>query len=310
MTVEDWQKRLEETFTVRGLVGGHLVAVHDREAQVADYLVRKFRGQNVLLDSFQSFFLETLQLATDSIYRDGWPNAPNYAVALANFRGLFRRVRACETLFYRGYPLDGYSLLRDVKDSALVLAAVAHNRTTFSRMIGASDYTAGDSEWRKKATRRRKEEEHLIAKWIYGVQSELDEETRQSLKLWEDFFHEEVHGGRYSFAHEVSSLRKGKLNPPGPVSEPDAFTMYMNRSSELGWLILRLLPYLQREQHYFGADWFRKYEVLDESFRHMVFGLFKYCGKEIGQAFVRLVDVKFTFHQPFFYLEADGTAFQ
>ena len=51
-------------------------------------------------------------------------NPSNYPLAFAHFRTLFRRYGACEVLFYRGYPLDGYSLLRDIKDRTFLLAGV------------------------------------------------------------------------------------------------------------------------------------------------------------------------------------------
>ena len=37
----------------------------------------------------------------------------------------------------KGYPLDAYSLMRDLKDRAFLLAGVAHNITTFPTIIGA-----------------------------------------------------------------------------------------------------------------------------------------------------------------------------
>jgi hypothetical protein len=60
MTTEEWQDRLAKNFTVNGLVGGHMTEVFDRERDVGQQVVSKFRGQNALIDSFQSFFIETL----------------------------------------------------------------------------------------------------------------------------------------------------------------------------------------------------------------------------------------------------------
>lgn len=273
-------------------------------------LIDAYPGQTVIIDSFQSFFIETLQAATDSVYRNGWPPFPNYPVALAHFKCLFRRYRACEVLFYQGYPLDGYSLFRDVKDRAFMLAGVAHNVTTFSKIAGTGETDQDLTEWRKNTTRNRKDEEHRISHWICGGKSGLDKDTIQTLKQWDDLFHGEVHGGQFSLVQEVLALKEGRVNPVGPSLDQDAFVMYMNRSSELGWLILRLLPYLQSRENSFGDEWSRKYHILDDSFRHFVFKLFQALGKEIGRAFVRLVDEKFTFRQPFFYSEADGSASQ
>jgi|SRR5579872_934457 len=82
MSVAEWQKRLADTFTVNGLVGGHLLITDEAENNVSNHLLRKFHGQDVLLSSFQSFFIETLLLANMKVKAHGWPkNGPNYPVA-------------------------------------------------------------------------------------------------------------------------------------------------------------------------------------------------------------------------------------
>ena len=308
MTIDEWHNRLADTFTVDGLVGGHLIEVHDRERDIGNHLVRTFRGQNVLIDSFQSFYIETLNLATDLVGQHGWPVRSNsYALAFAQFLSLFRRYRACEILFYSGYPLDGYSLFRDVKDRAFMLAGVAHNMTTLTKVLGDVPVMEDMAAWRKRTARKRKDLEHRISKEMYGETSGFSPDIVSILRHWDSLFHEEVHGGRLSLIHEMEFLAKGMLNRVGPSFHEQAFTVYMNRSAELGWLILRLLPYLQVTERAFGEDWYRKYEILDESFLFMVQGLTS-IGKKIGEAFIALVEKKFTFSQPFYYSEGDGLA--
>jgi hypothetical protein len=306
MGIDEWHSRLADTFTVNGLVGGHLVEVHDRERDIGDHLVTTFRGQNELIDSFQSYYVETLNLAIDLVVRQGWlPHPSSYALALAQFLSLFRRYRACELLFYSGYPLDGYSLLRDVKDRAVMLAGVAHNMTTLTKIMGTEPPMEDKVQWRKRVIRNRKNEEQRISKRIYGDDSGLRSEITGELRFWDNLFHEEVHGGQLSLIHEVELLTKGMANRAGPTFHQQAFAVYMNRSAELGWLILRLMPYLQMSENAFGDDWHRKHSVLDDSFRFMVQGLTT-LGKKIGEAFICLVDEKFIFRQPFHYFEADG----
>ncbi len=99
----------------------------------------------------------------------------------------------------------------------------------------------------------------------------------------------------------------GMANRAGPTFHEQAFSVYMSLSAELGWLILRLLPYLQKDENAFGEGWRVKYAVLDDSFRFMVRGLTE-IGKKFGEAFITLVDEKFSFRQPFHYFEADGSA--
>src|SRR5579864_2137946 len=269
MTTDEWQKRLEETFTVNGLVGGHLVEVHRREASLGDYLVRTFHGQNVLIDSFQSFFIETLNLLLDQVGENGWPDFKHYSLTVAYFNTLFRRYRAGEILYYSGYPLDGYVLFRDIKDRALLLCGVLHNMTSIPAIMGLIPPTPNTADGRKEATRARKTEENRITRLISGKDSGLPSDVIAELKNWDDLFHVEVHGAGFSLAHELDLLSKGLANRAGPTYYQSAFTMYINRSSELGWLILRLLPYLQMKDSAFGDEWDRKHAVLDDSFRHM-----------------------------------------
>jgi hypothetical protein len=306
MTTDEWQKRLEDTFTVNRLVGGYLVEVHEREARLGRQLVQTYQGQNVLIDSFQSFFIESLNLAIGQVEERGWPNSAHYPLTLAYFNTLFRRYRAGEVLFYSGYPLDGYTLLRDIKDRALLLCGVLHRLTTIPKTMGMTPALARDSERRRNSTRVRKDEENKITRLICGVDSGLPPHVVAELKSWDDLFHDEVHGARLSFVHELDLLKRGMVNRVGPTFHQQAFAVYMNRVSELGWLILRLLPYLQMGSRAFGDEWSRKYSVLDDSFRIMVQGLSK-IGKQIGEAFIALVDAKFNFGLDLRYFDPGGT---
>jgi hypothetical protein len=307
MTVNEWRARLADNFTVGGLVGGNLVQVQEREAEVAEYLVKTFGGQNTLIDSFQSFYIETLNIAMRGVVENGWPDAPsNYALVFAQFSTLFRRYRACELLSFNGYPLDGYSLLRDIKDRAFMLAGLAHNMTTVLKIMGTVPMMADKVAWKRRSTRSRKDEENRITRHISGADSGLPPTVVAELRLWDELFHEEVHGGKLSLTHEIGFFSQGFAMPVGPTLHEQAFAVYMNRSSELGWLILRLLPYLQVAENAFDNEWQRKYAVLDESFRYIVQGLTK-LGKTMGQTFITLVDKKFSFKQPFKYFEADGS---
>jgi hypothetical protein len=308
MSVDEWYKRLADTFKVNGLVGGHLRIVYDAEDRVGNYLVSKFRGQDALLCSFQSFFIETLVLADRDIKAHGWPrDSPNYTVALAAFFNLFRRFRACEILYIKGYPLDGYALMRDIKDRALLMAGVAHNITTFERILGlpVSDPSNPDS-YDKEPTRNRKNNEHRVMHAMTGKMSGLPGDVQGDLKRWDDMFHLEMHGGTFSLAHELGELQKGKMLQIGPSVVQDAYIMYINRSSELGWMATRLLPYLQTSEHAFGDNWHLRRDILDDSFRYMLEG-FSSLGKRLGASFITMLDDKFAFRQPFYYFEADGS---
>jgi hypothetical protein len=305
MSVAEWQRQLADTFTVDGPVGGHLRIVDEAEGNVSNYLITNFHGQDVLLSSFQGFFIETLLLANRRVQEHGWPkNAPNYSVALAAFFNLFRRFRACEILYVKGYPLDGYALMRDIKDRALLYAGVARNITTFVKVLGLPATQASDPSYGKKATRNRKENEHLVMHAMTGKTSGLASDVREDLKAWDDMFHIEMHGGTFSLMTELQQLKEGRVLQIGPSVVQNAYVMYINRSSELGWMVTRLLPYLQMTENAFGDEWNKKREILDDSFRYMVQGLSN-LGKRLGASFITMMDDKFAFKQPFYYSEAE-----
>jgi len=308
VTIGEWQKRLADTFTVDGLIGGSLQRVFDAEDAAGNYLVNTFRGQNILLDSFQSFFIDTLTLANEKIKTNGWPKGRiNYPVALAYFFNLFRRCRACEILYMKGYPLDAYALMRDIKDRTFMLAGVAHNMITFSGIIGAPATTLTDPmEYKKQTTKNRKDAEHRITNGLMGKTSGLPVNHQGNLKIWDEFFNYEVHGGGVSLGQELSAISKGRIPQIGPSVNQDAFVMYMNRSAELGWLIVRVFPFLQLLEEAFGKEWEGRRQVLDDSFRYMLEG-FNNLGKQLGPSFIAMVDTKFVFKQPFYYFEADGS---
>jgi hypothetical protein len=308
MSVDEWHKRLADTFKVNGLVGGHLLIVHEAEDNVGNYLVNTFRGQNALLDSFQSFFIETLTVANSQIAVSGWPrNAPNYSVTLAAFFNLFRRFRACEVLYLKGYPLDGYALMRDIKDRALLIAGVARNLTTFPKILGApAAPSIAGKEYSKQATRNRKDNEQHVMHAMTGKTSGLSIDVQDDLKQWDDIFHLEMHGGTLSLTQEIRELAEGRALQIGPSVVQDAYTIYINRSSELGWMATRLFPYLQMTENAFGDGWYKKREILDDSFRYMLEG-FSSLGKRLGASFITMMDEKFAFKQPFYYSEADGS---
>jgi len=304
----EWQERLVENFTVNGHVGGNLFEVLDRERSCAEYFAAKYHGYNVLIDSFQGFFIETIKAARLWVEEHGWPKGPSdYRLILVYYVILFRSFRACENLLHKGYPVDGYALLRDMKDRAILLAGIARNITTLPRLFGYEWCQTGtEVEW-EKAKKKRKKEQYRVLNRMMKRDGGLPAETIKQLEKWERLFHEEVHGSKLSVFQELERSLKGEAALViGPSPTELLMSLYMNRASEIAWLIARLLPYLQLEKNAFGGRWREKHQILDESFRYAQKGLSK-LGKKIGDAFIEFVDHKFSFEDPFFYVEADGT---
>jgi len=309
MDVSTWQKRLEENFTAKDIVGGHLLDIIDMEKAYGEFVVKTFHGQSVLIDSFLSFYIETIRAAESWISCNGWPNnTPNYAAIYLFYVINFRSFRACENLLTCGYPLDGYALLRDIKDRAIFLAAIAHNITTFPRVYGYEGIKEVSTEAWEKSRKMRKEEEHRVLRRMIRAGSGLPSYIRKDLAKWEQLFHEEVHGSRCTYFSEGGNWMRG-IEPLsiGPIPKNQSIAMYMNRSSEIGWLLVRVLPFLQPVEGAFGQSWIQRHKILDDSFMEMVKGLSK-LGKPIADALIYFVEDKFKFPDNFHYFEADGSS--
>jgi hypothetical protein len=158
MDIAAWQKRLEDNFTVKGIVGGNLLEIIDQERICGEYFVNKFHGQDVLINSFQSFYIETITNVFDWVGVHGWlKDCEYYAPLLFHYITTFRGFRACENLLLKGYPLDGYALLRDLKDRCIFLAGIAHNITSFPTLLGIQGVkSATIAEWPKIKKKRKK----------------------------------------------------------------------------------------------------------------------------------------------------------
>jgi hypothetical protein len=228
---------------------------------------------------------------------------------------MFRRVRACENLLLNGYPLDGYALLRDLKDRAIFLAAIVHNWTTWETLFGygpgvpvPTSYDQQLTETDQRLMRRNAEkEERRLLGLMLRKESGLDQNVLRAIQKWERLFNQEIHGAKLSFFTELGdwAVRKSELSI-GPVPKDKHMGMYMNRICEIGWLVTRLLPYLQPVPHAFGEEWQMKWGILDDSFLYMQQGLSR-IGKDIGDAFITFVNKKFDFKDTLSYSEPDAT---
>lgn len=309
MDVAEWQSRLESYFMVDGKTGGSLLKVLKMESDYGRYVIEKFKGQFALIDSFFGFFIETVNAAGKAVkisHLEKWPSEySQYPLVLLHYVTIFKSFRAAENLLKSGYPLDGYALLRDLKDRAILVGALVHGKTSFQKLLGILEDRPLPSiteEEYKRIKKRRKDEERRIFNEMIRKKSGLPTDVLKELEFWESLFHEEVHGSRLTFSKGLGWLRGTEPLFLGPVPKDDSIAMYMNRASEIGWLFLRTFPFLQLEPNAFGEEWREKWTVLDDSFRIMIQALEK-IGKKIAQVFPILVDTKFKFPDDLHYHE-------
>ncbi|HTB14453.1 MAG TPA: hypothetical protein VK752_22940 [Bryobacteraceae bacterium] len=232
--------------------------------------------------------------------------APHYPVAFVGFANLFRRFRACEILYSRAYPLDGYALMRDLKDRAFMMAAVALNRMTFLDSLGLKEgLSPSQKDFGEKTAENRRKVDNRITQEFIGKSSGLSKEAMDDLKRWDDSFNLEVHNASLTWTHEMKALIQGEMAPRfGPSTTEEGYAIYQNRSAEIGWIITRLLPFLQPSEAAFGDEWLGKRKILDDAFRHMSDGLATTLNKRIGSSFIELMDKKFRLKESFHYFES------
>lgn len=305
MTGDEWMARLGATFKPEGVVSSEISGLARDEGLVADnVLYKSHRGHLLLMHSFQSFFIETLKRATQLIFAKGWPNGPNYSVALVQFHSLFQRFRACEILFEAGYPLDGMAHIRDIKDRAFVLCAIAKNRLTFIDAFGTKEGIPIDENYGDVTRENRMKVSRRISQEFIGKSSGLSEENQTKLEQWDNLFHMEVHNGFLSFAQQMLSLvNEGRVPQIGPTFETYQYYAFTNRAAEMGWMLTRLFPYLQPEPRAFGTEWERKRFVLDDSFQFLV-KMHGGSGNRTFHAFIAMMQKQFKFKDTFCYAES------
>lgn len=306
MDVAEWQRRLENYFMVDGVTGKPLIPVLNMESDYGIYVVERFKGQFVLMDSFFGFFVETINKAVKFASLKKWPPEYSYyPLVLHYYVTIFRSFRAAENLLKSGYPLDGYALLRDLKDRAIFVGALVHGKTSFQKLSGVLEnqfVTSITEKEYQRIKKRRKDEECRVLNEMIRRKSGLPADVQKELEIWENLFHEGVHGSRLTFARDIGWLQGKRPLSLGPIPDEGSIAPYINRASEIGWLFLRTFPFLQLEPNAFGKEWREKWTVLDDSFLIMIQALEK-AGKKIGQAIPVLVNMKFTFPDDLYYHE-------
>jgi hypothetical protein len=305
--ISQWQDRLHEVFGYNGVLGGKfLLGIMQLEERVGQLFVHKFHGHRLLTDAFLDFFAETLQTQLAFHRQYGWPrNEPNYALTFLMYLTMFRTVRATEVLSVNGYPLQGYALQRSIKDQIFILWAIANNIMGFNEIFGWQEgltFGATGIERNRKIAANRMKTERKIRSVIIGKESGLSEETKDELLNWDLLFNVETHRGLFTLFNTLDDALKGKLDVVGPSPEEKNDAMFINRSNELNWMILRLIPCIRRNEIIWGDEWTKKRDLLEESFRMMNEG-FAGLGKKIPLAHLEMIEMKFKFGPDHYYIE-------
>jgi len=187
-------------------------------------------------------------------------------------------------------PYHGYTLLRNVFDNLVLTSAALQKITDFHSIEGIDPSKPFDPYSVRKL---RKATEYAVRPKMTGDQSGLSKSTIDELVQWDALFDYETHGARLSMSHSVGWLNGTDPLPVLPTFNKPAFTMFMNRFCEVGWMAHRLVPLVQPPSVPLSDTWRNNWRIIDESFEIIVDGLTKELGKKIGGAIVEFVKAKF-----------------
>lgn len=306
MNTEEWQKRLEQTFSRNGVVGYLLNDVLSAEKNYSILVEDKYQGHSVLSHSFQHFYIESIHEATKYWKdKDRTPLPDYYSGICLQHLTIFRNIRAADVLFHNGYPMDGFARLRHIKDSVIFLAAIMNGFTTLSAINGLPAEnglnTPISDDGYKIIVRNRKTEERRVLDIMIRNKSGLDPIHLNRLSQWETMFNDEVHGARLTMALEHGPAAKGEdTTTIAPKFRERSCGMFMNRFSEVCWMLHRTLPFLQLSYKPFNDIWVNKWHILDDSFLYMEQSLAN-AQKDIAKAIISMIEKKFPFSQHSYY---------
>jgi hypothetical protein len=297
--IKAWQNKLLAIFSHNGAPGGQFLAsAIAAEQETGAEFMDKWYGHRVLTDSFMEFFGETLYSQWAYNNSAGWPqNSPHYGPCLVLYQTVYRTIRSSEVLSANGYVLAAYAVQRTIKDQLMVLGAAANGFAHFDELfgwkgIGGTDWTESQ---KAQVIKNRQKIESKIREKIMGKKSELSAGTQTELEKWDRLFNWEVHRALFSYSRATRRLfvDRDLSFKLGPSPDDQAAAMFLNRSMELNWIALRLLPYMRRPETP-PTDWSTKWNLLDESFKFMFDG-FNELGKKIAPAYHEMLQAKFKF---------------
>ena len=145
--------------------------------------------------------------------------------------------------------------------------------------------------------RNSMKEENKILGLMLRKKAGLAPEDIAQLQKWESFFNKEVHGATLTQAFEHGPALQGEGGiSVAPIPNKDSIGMFMNRFTEVAWMLHRTLPMLQLSSQRFDSEWMGKWKLLDQNFHEMVKGTAE-LEREFFYTIIRFVNTKFPFNE-------------
>lgn len=290
--IKEMMERLEAISVYEDVPFGRVHLIFDAEESYGNDVL-KYKGYLALSDAFKCHFLETVEAVNADIrpmVKNPLPES--YALFVPRIVSNFSGLCAAERVAIKGYPYQGYTLLRNVFDSIVLTSGALQNLASFYDVMGV---VPGEEFDPKASKQLRKITEYEVRRLMSGSKSGLSNDTIDELKLWDDLFDFETHNAMLSATHAVGWMKGAASLPVIPKFDEGAFALFMNRYCEISWMLHRLVPMQQPDGIHLSDSWGEKWVVIDESFEQMVHSLTEQLGKKIGRAVVEFVTAKFPF---------------
>lgn len=226
--------------------------------------------------------------------KPGEPLSDYYPLFLPRLMHSFRTICGSEHIAALGYPMQGYTVLRNVFDQLVLTSAAAQGVVDFYSIEGVKPGVKLDLG---EAKQLRKDSEFAVFKKFIGTESGLTEEARDDLRVLDALFDYETHGARVSLADDMPWMKGEEPLRVLPSFKEKRMANFFNRANECQWMLHRLLPLAQAPGVPFPPGWQSKWCLIDESFEYLVRGLTVDVGKRIGVSFVEFVTKKFPFNE-------------
>jgi len=296
---EAFQKDLESISNCHGIPFGRLEEYWQAETDHVYSMRSSNAGTLLLIRAFQSMFLEAVELTNvNSIQSTASPSLPFFTRFLPKFVHVFHQLCASELAATHGYPLPAYTILRNVFDQLVLLAASMLRLTDLNKADG---YDPNIEYSPNSAKTLGIKNERAVRRKMLGKESGLSNETVNHLKIWDALFDFEVHGARLSLTTAIDWINGNGALQVYPHYNSSSVTTYSNRVCEICWMAHRLLPLIQHSALHFPAEWKAKWRLLDSRFEDQVRHFANEQVDKVGLGIIELVMMKFPFNESTLY---------
>lgn len=267
----------------------NLATIRQAEDRFGEQALKMY-GFVALSRAFQSFVVETILTGRGAV--QAAPATHTFMWLAPRVNTCFQTICAAERSAMLGYPVPAFAQLRNVFDTAVINSAVAQGFVTCDQAEGIETGKPFDPV---QARRARKRIEADVNARMYGERCGLSDRAREQLRKLNSLYDDETHGQRLSRTQASQWLAGQGPMFLLPNYDEMNYALFMNRFSEVSWMVHRLLPLLRIAGSEWPHRWQERWKTLDMCFCQTLASMTRQLKKPIGAAVVEFVAAKFPF---------------